>query len=102
MAYSKALMQRLLEKLDLTALKITLDQLAWQDVRPLFPTPEMMAEPDKVDVAVLAEDEDFLQNLHEICCQRHITEGQLICPNCDRKYDIKNGIVNMLLNEDEV
>ena len=102
MAYSKNLMQRLLEKLDLPALKITLDQLNWQDVRPLFPTPEMMADPGSVDVAVLREDEEFLTNLHEICCKRHITEGQLICPNCERSYEIKTGIVNMLLNEDEV
>ena len=40
MAYSKALMQRLLEKLDLAALKTTLDLLKWDDVRPLYPTPE--------------------------------------------------------------
>ena len=40
MAYSKAMMQRLLEKLDLNALKTTLDDLKWDDVRPLYPTPE--------------------------------------------------------------
>jgi multifunctional methyltransferase subunit TRM112 len=29
-------------------------------------------------------------------------EGALVCPNCARRYPIKNGIPNMLLNEDEV
>lgn len=32
----------------------------------------------------------------------HVTEGALVCPNCARRYPIKNGIPNMLLNEDEV
>ena len=26
----------------------------------------------------------------------------MTCPNCERVYEIKNGIPNMLLNEDEV
>ena len=34
--------------------------------------------------------------------QIHIMEGALVCPNCARRYPIKNGIPNMLLNEDEV
>jgi len=32
----------------------------------------------------------------------HVTEGALICPNCARRYPIKNSIPNMLLREDEV
>jgi len=34
--------------------------------------------------------------------QVEITEGELICPESQRKFTIKNGIPNMLLNEDEV
>ena len=38
------------------------------------------------------------------CCgtQVHIKEGELVCPNCERKYKITHGIPNMLLHEDEV
>ena len=36
------------------------------------------------------------------CGQMHIVEGSLVCPNCDRKYAISEGIPNMLLHEDEV
>ena len=31
-----------------------------------------------------------------------IEEGSLLCPNCGREYLIKNGIINMVLNDDEI
>ena len=89
MEYSKTLMQKLLEKIDYAALRATVESLQWQDVKPLPETAN-------------AEDEDFLMALHDICCKRHITEGTMCCPNCNREYGIRNGIANMLLNEDEV
>ena len=51
---------------------------------------------------ILGEDESFLRVLHEICCKKHIVEGTMTCQNCKREYAIRNGIANMLLNEDEV
>ena len=43
MAYSKALMQRLVQKLDLAALqKVLAEDLQWKDVRPLFLEQEMI------------------------------------------------------------
>ena len=99
--YSKALMQRLLQKLDLAALAYTLNDLKWQDVRPVF-LDNQVTDVNQIDLNALAEDEDFLMNLHDICCKRHITEGTLICPNCSRQYEIKGGVVNMLLTEEEV
>ena len=103
MAYSKPLMQRLLQKLDLGALQLTLNELEWADVKPLFlGDQETAANPKLANLEALSEDEEFLINLWEITCRRHVTEGQLVCRNCSRQYDIKNGIVNMLLNEDEV
>lgn len=48
------------------------------------------------------EDESFLKDLHLLLVRRQIVEGYMICPNCERQYDIKNGIPNMLLREDEV
>jgi len=48
------------------------------------------------------EDENFLKDLHVLLVRRQIVEGQMECPNCERVYEIKNGIPNMLLREDEV
>ena len=43
MAYSKALMQRLVQKLDLAALqKVLVEDLQWKDVKPLFLEQEMI------------------------------------------------------------
>ncbi len=50
----------------------------------------------------MQNDEKFLQNLHTLLVRRQIIDGEMQCPNCDRIYEVKNGIANMLLNEDEV
>ena len=34
--------------------------------------------------------------------QVHVLEGDLVCPESSRKFPIKNGIPNMLLNQDEI
>lgn len=68
-------------------------------------------------------DEAFLRNLHTVLLDvrhspphtslyRHVIltcgaqlvvkEGELICPNCNRSFPIKDGVPNLLLNEDEV
>ena len=101
MNYSKQLMLRLLPKLDLEALDQTLRELNWQDVRPLF-LDMQIDDIIGVDMNMLENNEEFLMNLHDIICKRHITRGVMCCPSCNRQYDITNGIVNMLLTEDEV
>ena len=89
--YSKALMQRLLEKIDYLALQQTVNSLKWGVTLPEGPLDQSHYE-----------NEEFLQLIHDVCCKRHITEGALQCPNCEREYQIKNGIANMLLTEEEV
>lgn len=37
-----------------------------------------------------------------LCIQVEVEEGSLVCPESGKKFPIKNGIPNMLLNEDEV
>lgn len=49
-----------------------------------------------------ASDLAFLKSLHDLVMDIHVTEGELVCPNCKRAYKIHNGIANMLLREDEV
>ena len=97
MEFTVPLMQRLLEKIEYSALYSTVQGLNWQDVKPLPAPEEGGAWPQGLE-----NDQEFLQNLYEICVRRHITEGGLQCPNCEREFPIQNGIANMLLNEDEV
>ncbi|XP_054758583.2 multifunctional methyltransferase subunit TRM112-like protein [Lytechinus pictus] len=47
-------------------------------------------------------DEEFLKEAHRVLLEVEIVEGNLVCPESGRKFPIKNGIANMLLNEDEV
>ena len=48
------------------------------------------------------EDNQFLTYIHHILNEISIEEGSLLCPNCGREYLIKNGIINMVLNDDEI
>jgi multifunctional methyltransferase subunit TRM112 len=50
----------------------------------------------------LKGDVEFLKKLHHILLEVHLIEGNLICPETGRKFPVKDGIPNMLLNEDEV
>ena len=48
------------------------------------------------------DDEDIMKRIHHVLFEVHVQDGYLICPQTGRKFPIKNGIPNMLLNEDEV
>lgn len=50
----------------------------------------------------MLEEEAFLKRLHKYLLEVHVEEGTLICPESGREFTIKQGIPNMLLNEDEV
>jgi len=50
----------------------------------------------------MLENEQILTDLHLLLLKRQVLEGSLVCPSCERVYEIKGGIPNMLLNEDEV
>jgi len=50
----------------------------------------------------LLEDEEFVQAVHRVLFDVHVISGHLVCPDTGRKFPIKDGIPNMLLNEDEV
>ena len=90
MPCSKPLMAKLAEKLEWDALRSTVGQLDWG-----------VNLPEAFEEAML-DDEQLLTDLHLLLLKRQILEGTLTCPNCERVYEIKTGIPNMLLNEDEV
>ena len=87
--FSAELMLRLLPKLDWSALRQTARELGIADL-PVAPPPDP------------ASDEAFLKSLHDLIMDVHIVEGALVCPNCARRYAIKQGIPNMLLSETEL
>ena len=47
------------------------------------------------------KNEEILKRLHHVLLELEIIEGDLVCPETGRKFPIKNGIPNMLVNEDE-
>ncbi|KAJ2802365.1 hypothetical protein H4S07_004712 [Coemansia furcata] len=49
-----------------------------------------------------ASDQDFLQSLHTIIMETHVTEGSMVCDGCSHEYKITKGIANMLLAEHEI
>lgn len=46
--------------------------------------------------------EELCKQIHKALFEIEIVEGDLICPETERRFPIKNGIPNMLCNEDEV
>ena len=53
--------------------------------------------PDSFD-----QNESFLKKAHHVMLEVEVVNGELICPETGRKFQITDGIPNMLLNEDEV
>jgi multifunctional methyltransferase subunit TRM112 len=49
----------------------------------------------------LLKKEEFVKKLHQVLLEIEIVEGELVCPETGRTFPIRNGIPNMLVNEDE-
>jgi multifunctional methyltransferase subunit TRM112 len=45
---------------------------------------------------------ELMKQIHHALFEIEVIEGELICPETGRKFPIKQGIPNMLCNEDEV
>ena len=50
----------------------------------------------------LLNNRQFLEKCHHALLEIHIIDGNLICPESQRKFPIRDGIPNMLLREDEL
>ena len=55
----------------------------------------------KVDDDIKKENE-FWEYVHKVIYETLIIEGNLKCPNCQREFPIINGIVDMVLRDDEM
>jgi len=85
-------------------IKRILPRLEWKAVATLakqFNAQEKIPE-ELPPINEVMENENFLQIVHDFLLNTQIKEGCLKCPGCGREYPIKEGIPNMLLNEDEV
>eukprot|EP00744_Colponema_vietnamica_P008018 GILI01011465.1.p1 GENE.GILI01011465.1~~GILI01011465.1.p1 ORF type:complete len:122 (-),score=37.17 GILI01011465.1:55-420(-) len=85
--FNPDLIRNVLPKLDWAALSQTVGELSLPGLPEACPA---------------ADDDTSLQQLHQLIIDTHVKEGELICNGCGRSYPIKNGIPNMLLNEDEL
>ncbi len=60
----------------------------------------------KFDFENLSQEElvqpDILQFIHHILFEVVILDGAMVCNNCGKDYEIKDGVPNMVLNDDEV
>lgn len=83
--------KKLLERIQFSALKAATKDLKLSDL-------------DSVDQLTegMFDDEELMKKIHHVLFEIHVQDGNLICPETGRKFPIKNGIPNMLLNEDEV
>lgn len=45
---------------------------------------------------------DVLQYINHVLFEVTILDGSLNCNNCGKSYEIKDGVPNMVLNDDEV
>uniref|UniRef100_A0A915I3U2 Multifunctional methyltransferase subunit TRM112-like protein n=1 Tax=Romanomermis culicivorax TaxID=13658 RepID=A0A915I3U2_ROMCU len=82
--------KRMMPKLDYGVLKNAADSIGYEQLLP----GELKQDWEN--------DQDLMNNLHKALLQIEIVEGYLECPETGRKFPIRNGIPNMLANEDEV
>jgi multifunctional methyltransferase subunit TRM112 len=61
---------------------------------------EANALPEKLTDELL-QDEDFLRAVHKVVMDIHLVEGFLVCPDTGRKFPVKNGVPDMIIEEGE-
>ena len=54
-----------------------------------------------VDDAI-KQQKEFWEYVHKVLNETMVNDGVLICPNCNREYPIKNGIIKKVLQDDEM
>ncbi|CAI9738974.1 Hypothetical predicted protein [Octopus vulgaris] len=88
--FNKEFICRMISKVDWSALYSAVTDVGHPDCIP------------QTLVEDFESNDEFLKKVHHALMEIEIEEGELICPETGRKFTIKNGIPNMLLNEDEV
>ena len=86
---------------DAAFIQSTLPKLHWPAFVAAAATMGVEGLPPELADA-MAEDDEFLKRVHHALLDVHLIQGNLVCPETGRKFPVKDGIPNMLLNEDEV
>lgn len=77
-----------------------LDRVDWdalvQVAADLGNTTLPKTKPDSLD-PIMEDDQPILKDLHTLLLETQITEGKMVCRNCNHIYYIKNSIPNFLL-----
>jgi len=97
--------QALLPKIDYKILLFALSQISEKckedlDQKVVPELPESMGIGNEGGDAHV--DEDLLKKLHTVMFDIHVVEGDLVCPDTGRRFNIKMGIPNMVLHADEI
>lgn len=87
----------MLSRLDWDALKTTAGELGLLALVPETNPTEDVMEQDGEEAKEVEIDEEVLKKLHTLLMETGVTEGKLVCGNCEFEYPIKEGVGNFLL-----
>ena len=66
--------------------------------------PQLGDDSLKVDSVedINTQPEEFIRLLHKVLLEMDVTQGEMVCSNCQHSYQINEGIPNMLLGAHEI
>ena len=79
-------------------LRSLIPALDWAGVVVAAAAAGLVGFPEQFDSAFLA-DSTFLEAMHNLLIDFHVVDGCLVCPVTQYRYEIKNKIPNMKVNE---
>ncbi|KAK7574489.1 hypothetical protein V9T40_011680 [Parthenolecanium corni] len=88
--FNKDFITRLIPKLDWNVFWSTAKQIGYEGSL----TQQIIADYEN--------NENFLKDVHHALVEVDIFEGELICPETNRKFPITDGIPNMLIKDNEL
>lgn len=95
--FNPLFVRNMLSRLDWDALKTTAGELGLLALVPETNPTEDVMEQDGEEAKEVEIDEEVLKKLHTLLMETGVTEGKLVCGNCEFEYPIKEGVGNFLL-----
>lgn len=95
--FNPLFVRNMLSRLDWDALKTTAGELGLLALVPETNPAEDAMEQDGEEAKEVEIDEEVLKKLHTLLMETGVTEGKLVCGNCEFEYPIKEGVGNFLL-----
>ncbi|VDN42481.1 unnamed protein product [Gongylonema pulchrum] len=95
--FNRVFVQRMIPKVNYEVLRQAASSIGEGDNLP-----ECLPEQLHIEEDENTELEPLLKELHRVMVSVEILEGELKCPESGRVFPIRDGIPNMIANEDEV